>query len=335
MQPTRRSTEAGEASGSVSPYLRSSCSNDYSTPTSNEQDRMGNFGTQQEPLTIKGNTFKVTFGTNSNISYNQENVTNTYVNSDPSPHTGETEDLENDSDEESIREIMQEYRSVLNSKIWDEEMDELLLQLGARFKCNWKRIAKKFNHKKITPNFIKTRHKELNAAVPSTRRIKFNHREDLMIAKYFEKFGSNWNQMAAFFPERTAIMLKNRYYSFIRKKDLIDLLLHKVQEIESSGDSVDDLKTSESERYTEFIDLKRETPKPLQQKVDGPLDMTQKRHLIFSYEGIKPAFLEDNSPDSIEAEKDSEIKLLKARVKSFQALYLQTMAELEKYKNKQ
>jgi len=341
MQPTRRNTDLTEASGSFSPYLRRF---NYSLQNLNEQHQMHGFATQPSQ-TSRGGSFRMTFGTSASIHFPPENVTNHYLNSDPflqekdSKDMGEagaeTDALEEGSDEEeSKKQGILQYQSILNSKIWDEEMDGLLLKLSAQYKCHWKRIAKKFNHKKVTPSFIKMRYKELNFAAPITRRIKFTHREDLMIAKYFDKFGSNWPQLAVFFPDRTAVMLKNRYYSFIRKKNMLDLLLCRVREIEADGPP-DDLKTLESEKYNECLDLKKEScqfvQKSIQQRVNGPLDMSQKRHLIFGYEGIKPAFFEQ-SPESVEAEKDSEIKLLRARVKSLQSLYLQTKVELDNYK---
>jgi len=48
-------------------------------------------------------------------------------------------------------------------------------------------------------------------------RIKFEHSEDVKLAKLYKQNGSKWEQIAHNFPNRTPVMLKNRYYSFIRK----------------------------------------------------------------------------------------------------------------------
>jgi len=254
----------------------------------------------------------------------------------------ETDDSEESDDELSLDSnkdlIKQMKMTLLSNKVWNDEMDELLLKLGAQYKCDWKKIAKKFNHKKITPHFIKMRYKEVTYAAPITRRVKFNHREDLMIAKYFEKYGSNWTQMAVFFPDRTAVMLKNRYYSFIRKKDIMDLLLCKAREIESLGMSVDNLNTPDAERYTECLDFRRENYQYVQRlRASGFFDMSQGKFIISGAgEVIEQSLIqhEEVSLGKELDERDKELMILRARIKSLQSLYLQTRAELEKYKPK-
>lgn len=51
------------------------------------------------------------------------------------------------------------------------------------------------------------------------RKTKFTHKEDLIIAKYFDKLGSDWKKIASFLKDRTGVMVKNRYYSYIRKRE--------------------------------------------------------------------------------------------------------------------
>jgi len=193
-------------------------------------------------------------------------------------------------------------KSLLQSQIWSEEKDQLLLKLGTQYKCDWKKIAKRFNHKKITPHFLKTRYKELTCA-PLQRRIKFSHKEDLMIAKYFEKYGSNWAQMAAHFNDRTAIMLKNRYYSFIRKRELLESMINEVKDIEKDNIEVDNLKDQESETYTNSLVVQRSFSQPDPKlKLDSiyldskytckddiattPSNASNEKHPIFGYERI-------------------------------------------------
>jgi len=356
MQATRLSTEATVSSESTPSYLKSPYPHHYAF----QGQQINGFMTQPEGQIPQRNFVNMSLGTNTRVSYNPvplENVTNQfnqYINlnsnqkqQSPKEDNNNTEaigDLEGEEEsgegsELSVKGDMTPAKSLLASKVWDEGLDELLLKLGAQFKGDWKKIAKKFNNKKITPHFIKIRYKELNSTASITRRIKFNHREDLMIAKYFDKYGSNWAQMAVFFPDRTAIMLKNRYYSFIRKREVLDLLLQKAKEIEANGTSVDNLKTPESERYTECMDLKRKDCEFAQklnpQRVSGPIDMNQEKSLVSRNPGIKLFTTKQNADDKkVDKERDKEIKTLKARVKSLQALYLQTKTELEKYKNK-
>lgn len=117
-------------------------------------------------------------------------------------------------------------------KNWTTEHDQRLIEFGARYKGAWKKIAKRFSQKElITPLFLKNRFNELTSA-PLQRRSKFQPSEDLMLAKYFEQYGPNWAQIATHFQNRTSIMLKNRYYAFIKKKDMMDFLIGKVRKLE-------------------------------------------------------------------------------------------------------
>lgn len=253
-------------------------------------------------------------------------------------------------------------RSLLESKIWSAEKDQMLLKLGAQYKCDWKKISKRFNNKKVTPHFLKIRYKELTCA-PLQRRVKFNHREDLMIAKYFEKYGSNWAQMATHFNNRTAIMLKNRYYSFIRKRELLDGLLQKVTDYEKDDVKVDDMKDQETETCSDMFTTNKEGGECMNSElmssshganegdksVGHEIHESLEEHPIFGYE--KAVTMDENKPvetvdkevirrnsmedgDTSGGEDKKEVELLKARVKSLQMLYLRTKSELDLYKHK-
>jgi len=230
-------------------------------------------------------------------------------------------------------------KSVADDKFFDEEKEETLMKYASQYKCDWKKIAKKFNNKKLTPHFLKNKYKELSAG-PSQRRIKFNHREDLMIAKYFEKYGSNWGQMAVHFNGRNGIMLKNRYYSFIRKRDLLEVLLQEVREIESNNCEVDNLNTPEAERYTECMDMKKngdyEYSSTNNETVDqgGNYDDLSEESPCESV--IQSALIYPTEEESNEVvDEAKEVEILKAKVKSLQALYLKTKNELDKIKKSQ
>ncbi len=304
IQATRFITETTESSGSNSPDVAIYYNNNYAnqgwkqgeTSPESHQAYMGN-------LSKETSLYSTTQGENF-----------------------EESDEEDDEAETPGKGGIMQYKSVLNSKNWDEEMDQLLLKLASQYKCNWKKIANKYNHKKITSQFIKMRYKDLTYSAPITRRIKFTHQEDLMIAKYFDKYGSNWSEMAQFFQDRSAVMLKNRYYSFIRKRDVMDILLNKAKEIESNGVSIDSLNTPESQKYTENMDMTK----------DGYNFVVQypvQRHIIFGFE--EPVVTEQKvAPVENKKiqDKDEEIKILKARIKDLQSMYLQAKSELAKFK---
>jgi len=125
----------------------------------------------------------------------------------------------------------EELEEAAELKDWSEKKDKILKNLAAKCKYDWKKIAKKFNTNEntdFTPLALKQRYKELTK-VSIPLRVKFSHQEDLMIAKYFEVYGCDWTQISTHFTDRTAMMLKNRYYSHIRKKNLLASMLEEVK----------------------------------------------------------------------------------------------------------
>lgn len=101
---------------------------------------------------------------------------------------------------------------------WTEHNDKLLLFYVQKYKKDWKKISKKFvgQTKKATPHFLKNRHKLLcNNRYLS--RVKFTHAEDVKLAKLFKRHGPDWCTISGSYDSRTPIMLKNRYYSYVRK----------------------------------------------------------------------------------------------------------------------
>ena len=105
------------------------------------------------------------------------------------------------------------------------------MQMAEELKCDWKKIARKFGNKKYTPHFLKITYKNL-IDKPIQKRMLFSHKEDLIIAKHFNLIGTNWKKIATFLKNRTGVMVKNRYYSFLRKKNYLSDFLAKVKEIE-------------------------------------------------------------------------------------------------------
>jgi len=234
----------------------------------------------------------------------------------------QVKELEEDEDEEIEN---PQLKSLLDFNIWSPEKDEMLLKLGTQYKFDWKKISKKFNNKKITPNFLKIRYKELTCA-PVQRRIKFNHKEDLMIAKYFEKYGSNWAQMSVHFENRTAIMLKNRYYSFIRKRDLLPILISEVRDIERENLDVDALGIQEAEKYTSSLELKM----AYEQNGHSFLCKVESN---FSVDRNQSQQTNNSNINSQNEKQTKEIEILKAKIKSLQALFVKTKTELDQLKS--
>jgi len=116
-------------------------------------------------------------------------------------------------------------------KCWAAGDDNELMSLADQYKNDWKKIARRITSsrkKKVTPNFLKNRYKEI-AGDHIKKGVKFTHEEDLEIARLFEIHGTSWTHIAHQFKDRTPVMIKNRYYSHIRRKGLLSDLVTEAQ----------------------------------------------------------------------------------------------------------
>lgn len=230
------------------------------------------------------------------------------------PHTIEEKDFESDShgtrksSTEDSQGPSRPYRP--DMKGWCDEDEKLLRKLAVQYKFDWKKVSKKFANKKYTPHFLKMRYKGHDEG-PVPKRVKFSHEEDVLIAKCFEEYGIDWDKMVIHFTNRTAIMLKNRYYSYIRKNDRLDKLLEEAQKIEdptiNAGGAPKKLETEEENGE---ISLEKE--------LTG--HMNTKLNLRENEDGIQ---------------KSDEVAMLRAQLKSMKSLYLLTYKELSRYKKSQ
>jgi hypothetical protein len=120
------------------------------------------------------------------------------------------------------------------------EDEQVLLRLVVHLKNSWKKIAKRFNclrKKKVTIHTLRTRYNEL-APKLFKKKGKFTHQEDLLLAKYYSKYGSDWEKIAVHIKNRTPNMLKNRYYSCLRKKKLLTGLLDELHLKEEEPEAI-------------------------------------------------------------------------------------------------
>jgi len=130
---------------------------------------------------------------------------------------------------------------------WTEEKIELLLVLAQKYKRDWKKIAKKLNDKRITPFQVKSKYCTLTSKNSLGLRVKFTLKEDLLLAKYFNIYKFDWEQIANNFKRRDSMMLKNRYYAYIRKRNLLEKLLNTVETLEKKyGKPLEEIEVSET-----------------------------------------------------------------------------------------
>jgi len=96
---------------------------------------------------------------------------------------------------------------------WKKEEDSKLLSLYEKFGKDWAAISKEIPHrtgKQIRDRFI-------NALDTSYKRGKFSEEEDKMILKYHKIYGNKWSKISKKMKTRSGDMIKNRFYSSLKK----------------------------------------------------------------------------------------------------------------------
>ena len=97
---------------------------------------------------------------------------------------------------------------------WTKQEDKKILALIKKHGRNWSLISK--NIRSRTGKQIRDRY--LNTLDPNTRKDKFSQEEDKKLVKYFLEYGPAWSKIALHFEGRTGDMLKNRFYSSLKRR---------------------------------------------------------------------------------------------------------------------
>jgi hypothetical protein len=110
---------------------------------------------------------------------------------------------------------------------WKEEEDADLLKYYKKYGPNWNLLEKLMGNTR-TPKQIRDRY--MNTLDPNLNKRGFNEEEEICLLNIFKKMGKKWSKIASLFPGRTGEMIKNKYFSMIRKNkiylpnDNIDLI---------------------------------------------------------------------------------------------------------------
>ncbi len=98
---------------------------------------------------------------------------------------------------------------------WNHKDDISLVELIEIYGNDWEKIAERL--KKPIETIQERYNNKLN---PKLKRSKFTAEEDEKVKELHHKFGNNWSEIAKYLPDRNALMIKNRFYSVLRKKIL-------------------------------------------------------------------------------------------------------------------
>jgi hypothetical protein len=119
-----------------------------------------------------------------------------------------------------------------SSNSWDPRDDDLLYEVVIKCKNDWKRVTKAIFEKTSKSIPAKTLRKRYQLVMnfKKRERAKFTHEDDKKIVKAIQEFGLDWSKIAQSFGDMPPNMLKNRYYSYIRKRDLFSSYLEEIEE---------------------------------------------------------------------------------------------------------
>jgi len=103
---------------------------------------------------------------------------------------------------------------------WNNKYDEILIEMVGKYRNNWKRISKLFcelTKCKTTSKDLKRKYQSIMIE-RKHEKVKFTREDDLIIVKSIEKLGLNWSKIACNLEGKTPTMIKNRFYSYIKKR---------------------------------------------------------------------------------------------------------------------
>jgi len=96
---------------------------------------------------------------------------------------------------------------------WNRLDDIKLIELTEKYGLDWQRISLIMEKPE---NLIKSRYeKRLD---PNLKFTKFTPEEDSLIISKYKIYGGTWNNISKFLPNRNSIMIKNRFYSNLKKR---------------------------------------------------------------------------------------------------------------------
>ena len=203
---------------------------------------------------------------------------------------------------------------------WTNEEDKKLIDLVKQYGQNWSLISSVIEGR--TGKQIRERW--LNKLNPVIDRSRFTKAEDEKIIELFRKSGAKWKEISKEMPGRTENMVKNRFYSYIRR----DLLMN------------------QSEVYKEFFEtsVREESPllkhsKPdieeIKNKIESPFKLENKKcDEILNMAEIKLENEQDLKKEIGEkkpAEPMDRMSFLSKKKEVLEGLLMKVMGQIQEY----
>ena len=219
-------------------------------------------------------------------------------------------------DEEKLKECVNEKKQL--DSIWSLKNQKLLCKYAEELNNDWASIAQKFNNKKVTPKMVKDHlgnNKDKSESLSQSNkrtRSRFTLAEDQKIINMIQKIGQNWRDIAKALPGRTEGMVKNRFYSHIKRKYFA---------LVQNGKMASDSSTEECEKIITKIETIEENLAAsgledmiLEQNIECP----QEEHKSQDHNALLPFFNQENENEKMDFDEEKlEYNLLKTPETSY------------------
>jgi len=130
---------------------------------------------------------------------------------------------------------------ILSPGTWERKYDNLLMEMVVKYRHNWKRITRVFTERtncKTNSKVLRQIYQKIMAE-EKREKVRFSHEEDLIIVECIEKFGLNWSKISYNLEGRTPTMIKNRFYSYIKKRGKYEEYLREIEQRRLQSEMLD------------------------------------------------------------------------------------------------
>ena len=188
---------------------------------------------------------------------------------------------------------------------WSKEEDNKLLYLFEKYGRNWAAISKEMPHR--TGKQIRDRF--LNSLDSKFERGKFTEEEDQLIIKYYKIYGNSWAIIAKKLKTRTGDMVKNRFYSSLKKIIFKNKNMRKKAQCLSSCKTKNKVKKEKSNSTQKFkASIKNDDENEITEKKDEKEEEKQRRDLEYKRQQEQKVLTKENMELYAQQQKNNNNK---------------------------
>ena len=134
----------------------------------------------------------------------------------------------------------------ITNRKWTRTEDIKLIELIEVHGHNWKLISSYFDGR-LAQDIEARFTKKLD---PNLKKSKFTEEEDELLIQLHTKLGNQWYEIASYFKNRTVLMIKNRFYTFLRRRMKNYNSIENESSNNLSNETLSNNKSNNSDKYS-------------------------------------------------------------------------------------